>query len=446
MSGAPAQRSFITRWLVGVALPLALVAAVALDAGAQDSARIGAPARAQAGGQLSAEAIRGMLERAPRRPERDSPELDELDEEPASASRATPRALAALPSSPAPAEDWLATSGSPPTAAVKGTPPDPQVAVSSTHVVVGLNSGLAFYTKGGSPYPSGSNFVKATDMFQPLIDPNLPGGVKLGLKENGRVDNFNDLRVVFDPYRKRFWMVATGTCRKKEDFNGDGEATKCVFELPKEQRRSVIGLAVSVDEDPSHGWYLYWWDAAPGWGTSAEPYNAGDVADYPSIGINATTVDVSVKISDQTRSFPHVALWRANDMAAGVGPTIDGWSLYPLISDDGSSCSGGFRNPDDSCPSTLIQPTLAHPDPGGSFLTRGPSRPQRPARGLEGRRPPATHAEREERHRLDGRLEQAEERSPEGRLVDEPHCHVQPRDEAAQGGLAGLPVRGHTGR
>ena len=69
-------------------------------------------------------------------------------------------------------------------------------------------------------------------LFDPLIDPS-GGGPKLGLKQNGQIDNFNDSRVVFDPYRKRFWAVATGFCRTNYgvDENGDGKADKCGFEL-----------------------------------------------------------------------------------------------------------------------------------------------------------------------------------------------------------------------
>jgi hypothetical protein len=67
----------------------------------------------------------------------------------------------------------------------------------------------------------------------------------LGLAANGGIDNFNDLRVIFDPYRKRIWAAATGTCRTAVDTNGDGTAdAKCALAMPESQRRMVLGLPV----------------------------------------------------------------------------------------------------------------------------------------------------------------------------------------------------------
>jgi CARDB len=298
-------------------------------------------------------------------------------------------ASSSAPTSPVPVASWQATtgSGSSKGRAVGGRPSDSQVAVSSTQIVVGANTGVFLYDKSGEPYPSGKNFLATGNayldnkqvegqgtIFQPLID----GPSKLGLKANGAIDNFNDLRVIFDPYRKRFWIVATGFCRgpDTQDWDGDDDVEeKCGFALQKTKRRSVIALAVSVDEDLTHGWYIYWWDAAVGWGSGSAPYKAGDVADYPSIGINATTVDVTIGVSDEepgikaTRGYPHVALFKAADMAVGkVGPS--GWHLYPLFNDNGTCKSIGLRNPDPTgtCPDSLVQPTLAHPDPGASYL------------------------------------------------------------------------------
>jgi hypothetical protein len=285
---------------------------------------------------------------------------------------------------------WQATTGTPPSPSVgQGTPPDPQIAASSTHVVVGVGSGLLFYTKSGKPYPDGKNYLNETNLFQPLID-----GAQLAKDVNGHIDNFNDLRVIFDPYRHRFWTVATGAYRGSACWKGPGckkngdpcpspapKNSICVkgaATLPADEERMVVGLAVSRDEDPTHGWYLYYWDAAIGWKSHEAPYKPRDMGDYPSIGINATTVDVSNIVTDnwtlpapgnqQVRAYPHIALYNADDMAAGMSPTIPGWHLYPLISADGKTCSSGFRNENGSCPSALIQPTLAHPDPGGSFL------------------------------------------------------------------------------
>jgi hypothetical protein len=272
--------------------------------------------------------------------------------------------------------------------ALGGYPSDPQIAVSSKYVVVGVNDRLFFYTKKGLPYPSGANSLLLSSkslvpgLFQRLI--NGAGGPKLGLTANGQIDNFSDLRVIFDPYRKRFWVAATGACRTQVDTDGDGAVdTKCAMTFPEKQKRMVIGLAVSVDEDPTHGWILYWWDAAIGWGSNSDVYVPGDLGDYPTLGVNATTIDVSIGVLgtkglDKTgRAYPHVAFYRAKDMAEGKGPTIPGWHLFPIFNkhleplpNAKLTCkSTGLTIPGTaSCPDGLIQTTFAHPDPGASYL------------------------------------------------------------------------------
>jgi hypothetical protein len=363
------------------------VAMMAASSGAREavaaSVRIGAPGDAFFGGRLSAAEISRSLRVGPQRPGTESPELEEPLR--GLSLRSPSSAQTASAQSPLPSASWQATTGGDPANKIKGTPAfsggapaDPQIAVSSKAVVVGANDRLYFYTKNGWPYPSGKNSLVLSGkggLFQPLIDTTLASGPKLGLPEKGSIDNFNDLRVIFDPFRKRFWVAATGTCRSLADSNGDGIAdAKCALTLPENQRRMVVGLAVSADEDPSHGWYLYWWDAAVGWGSKNAAYVPGDLGDYPSLGVNATTVDVSVIVIGTSgtkktgRAYPHVALYRADDMAAGVGPTIDGWHLYPLYNADGTCKGTGLTIPGGACPDSLIQPTLAHPDPNGSYL------------------------------------------------------------------------------
>src|SRR5262249_12263430 len=156
-----------------------------------------------------------------------------------------------------------------------------------------------------------------------------------------------------------------GKC--KTDCNGN--CLKGAFTLPPTERRSVIGLAVSYNEDPISGWFFYWWDAAPGWGTNNPPYKPGDLADYPTLGINATTVDVSVSITDKVPcgqappAYPHIALFEATAMAAGKpGPSVAGWHLSPVPAPFLTCGPAGLQNPDGSCPDPIIQPTLAHAD------------------------------------------------------------------------------------
>ena len=341
-----------TAVLIALAAALATTAGTKRTASAFSGKHIGRAAIAHAGPKISAAHLRSLLRRPPARPVAGVPELCEEEwlcggsMSPGKVRKAavapTRTAQAATAISPPPVVDWAA--------AIGGQPPDPQIAVSSTHVVVGVVNGVAFYTKDGSSYPSASNFVGATQLFQPIIT-----GSNLSPDSQGHIDSFSDLRAIFDPYRKRFWLATTGA------YRATVMGKKGFASLPPKQRRTIIAVAVSYDEDPTHGWNLYWWDAAVGWGGTADPYQPGDMGDYPSIGVNATTVDVTNPVSDGNRSYPHVALYNADQMAAGVGPTIDGWWLYP-------TATGGFRNPDGTLPGDIVQPTLAHPDPGGSYL------------------------------------------------------------------------------
>jgi hypothetical protein len=223
--------------------------------------------------------------------------------------------------------------------------------VSNRYVVLGIGDEIAFYIKTGRPYPSSNNTLTMDTLFAPLV-----AQYHLDKDANGHIDSINDLRVVFDPFRKHFVVLASGAYRSK--VNGE----KGYLTLPLNQRRLIQALAVSVDQNPAHGWYLYFWDAAVGWGTNQTPYIPGDMADYPTLGVSPTTIDVSIKVgSSSTREYPHVSMWPAHSFETGQGPTVNGWSLYPTT-------TGGFRNPDGSMPGVVVQPTMAHGDAWGSYF------------------------------------------------------------------------------
>lgn len=355
--------------------------------------RIETPAIIQGGISLNAEEIRSLLQRGPTEMAPVNGEISEgakaayiprpVIEKPVSLNNLPldPPALG----TPPPSISWPATTGSPPSPAFNLTPADPQIAVSSTHVVVGMNGGMFFYTKDGQPYPSGNNFMctylcgKAKNFFQPIIDNG-----NLSIPSNGQIDSFSDLRVIFDPYRKRFWAIATGACRTPVIYPPTGQNVKCaLYSLSLTKRRSVIGLAVSANEDPAGPWYYYWWDAAVGWGTGGPIYKPGDLADYPSIGINRTTVDITVTVTDATltssatRIYPHLLLLDATAIAAKRPPSeITARHLYPLtaVFVTPPVCPGGLLNPNGSCPGdascggSIIQPTVAHGDPQASYF------------------------------------------------------------------------------
>ena len=198
----------------------------------------------------------------------------------------------------------------------------------------------------------------ATALFQSIIT-----GSNLSPDAQGHIDSFSDLRAIFDPYRKRFWLATTGAyraCVKVRRQMPEGILDAARQPEADDHRRRRLGRRGS---DPRLVPLLVGRRCRLGDDERSLPRRGhGRLSE---LGVNAVTVDVSVKVADATRAYPHVALYDANDMAAGKGPTIDGWSLYPLFKDD-STCNGGFRNPDGSCPGPIIQPTLAHPDPGGS--------------------------------------------------------------------------------
>jgi hypothetical protein len=237
--------------------------------------QIGSAASVQGGIRIHSEQLRTLLQTGPTRAEKQSGEFSENGDQrysrlptavkPPPVKRSPPMPD---PISPLPTINWQATTGAAAGPAATGSPPDPQIAVSSTHVVIGMNNGLFFYKKDGKPYPSYNNFISTKSLFQPIINSG-----NLSALENGKIDSFSDLRLIFDPYRKRFWAIATGAYRSTvcQIFNPlTGKCLKCqadcnnvclkgAFTLSNPaQRRSIIALAVSDDEDPAGIWYLYW--------------------------------------------------------------------------------------------------------------------------------------------------------------------------------------------
>lgn len=127
---------------------------------------------------------------------------------------------------------------------IKGNPSDAQIAVSSTHVAVTMESSMACTTKGNK-----QEKLFNADLFNPLLLSLAPGG-----KDNCNQKPYvacaqkqSDMRVLFDPYPKRFWLLDGGVI-----YTADRDPKKA---------RGYFLLAVSQTEDPKDGWYLYWWDA-----------------------------------------------------------------------------------------------------------------------------------------------------------------------------------------
>jgi hypothetical protein len=162
------------------------------------------------------------------------------------------------PATPSPTKSWQATLQS-----KGGFPADAQIAVSTTHVMVTSRQVLRYYDKNGNPLGS---TIGSTAFFT--------AGLNLKDAAGNPIDRFNDLRVIFDSYRKRFWVTAYA------GFSGAAS-------VPAAKRRTFIPIAVSKTQNPLDGWYFYWWDGAAQQGQAGSSiWQPGDAPDYPIIGID----------------------------------------------------------------------------------------------------------------------------------------------------------------
>src|SRR5262249_12293062 len=80
-----------------------------------------------------------------------------------------------------------------------GLPAGAQIAASTTHVVVTNNMTASFFNKAGTWLGT----MKVTDIFKPL-------GLNSIAFFPAPIDTYFDVRVIFDPFRKRFWLVGIG--------------------------------------------------------------------------------------------------------------------------------------------------------------------------------------------------------------------------------------------
>ncbi|MGB8645471.1 MAG: hypothetical protein WCF84_09555 [Anaerolineae bacterium] len=223
-------------------------------------------------------------------------------------------------------------------------PPDPQIAVSSTHVII-TDQNIAFYNKAGQllwgPVQPCLFFEKLKGDEQPT--PTLA---------------ISDTRVMFDEYRKRFWIA---------DLSNN---PYCGFQPC---RRSRLVVAVSKDENPFDGWFLYFWDGVvdqgkcshPG-GCAGTPDLPGDDMDYPLLGVDSCCLYVTNRVARNWTDilggqhtyerYWQVALLSADPMAKGdSSATVPAWVWWDLTAPDGKEI--------------LIQPVVAHgPSPRGYLV------------------------------------------------------------------------------
>jgi len=198
---------------------------------------------------------------------------------------------------------------------------DAQIAVSPTRVVVTSQRRMGFYEKSGSYLGS----LTARQMFAAL-------GLDDGTED--AINDYRDLRAVYDTYRNRFWLSATGLTRNQPDPG---------------KRRSVTAVAVSKSSSPLDGWYLYWWDAVNDFGNPAGGvYQAGDLAEDPYVGIDPAAVHTANGVFNAgSHRYWRIAFFPAALMASGTPGPLAGWQY------------GDLKNPNGGA-AWMVQPVVHH--------------------------------------------------------------------------------------
>jgi hypothetical protein len=192
------------------------------------------------------------------------------------------------------------------------------------------------------------------------------------------VTYYDDVRLVFDEYRKRFCILSSGGADKSVVpdywFN-----------------RSVQVLAVCVSQNPLDGWYLYWWDAAVGYTAGTPPagsiYRNSDAPDYPNLGVSPGLVVATARISTPcttpapgrgpaypcskyNRASPDHPYWHAvfldgEHLSEGrPGKWVAGWHFWDITSPD-----GGSRH--------LLQPAVHHGPSDATWLVSAEDSPSK---------------------------------------------------------------------
>lgn len=147
-----------------------------------------------------------------------------------------------------------------------GVPPDPDMMVGPNHIVVGVNTSFAVYSKSGALL---AGPIRYTDLWS-----DGQGGTLCGpgpLTEQLLFDPFS----TYDESADRFILGITANFAPPDAL------------LPG--MNGYLCLAVSQTGDPTQGWYLYSVDANPGGGTDY-------FADFPHIGTGQQAIYASANM------------------------------------------------------------------------------------------------------------------------------------------------------
>src|SRR5262249_4126649 len=142
---------------------------------------------------------------------------------------------------------------------------DAQIAVSHGYLIVATGHNMRFYGKDGKPLESKEagggtlGIITTTQLFgDEEMQEEIAASLNLPRRYAG-LDSptYIDLRIKFDEYRKRFWIISE--LNNKQDYSAvieDGDRRAYYA------RRNRIVAAVSRTQDPRDGFYLYWWEGS----------------------------------------------------------------------------------------------------------------------------------------------------------------------------------------
>jgi len=143
---------------------------------------------------------------------------------------------------------------------------DPGIAVGTSYVLVSdAVNGIAVYDKTGKLIPAKSGQSDFANPFSILslfskvkadIDPTLNMPSHLPADFPREIEGYGDTRIMFDAYRKRFWIYA----QAKNEVSSVADQDIVNFPNIKLARRNKAAVAVSKTEDPRDGFYTYWWN------------------------------------------------------------------------------------------------------------------------------------------------------------------------------------------
>jgi hypothetical protein len=170
---------------------------------------------------------------------------------------------------------------------------DPGIAVSTSHVLICDQKSIAVYDKTGMLLPlSGPNPFSAANLFAKAradmsAHMNYPASLPVDFLNHSTPD-YGDVRILFDSYRKRFWIYAQA--KVSSPFGPDTILDQDV----RVSLRSKAAVAVSKSENPSDGFLTYWWNETVHNGECNKPAGcddpdfkvSGERSDYPSLGIS----------------------------------------------------------------------------------------------------------------------------------------------------------------